>query len=522
MISGSNKGLALGPALLLVALAAACGEPQPPTLFVNLFPIGEDDPFAALEQIEAATEPGGRVFALDGDAPREAFNSLPSAVPCRLALRGLAGGKLRAWGFSPPLRLDGGARKTTVYFSRQDLAVAHAGPDLVDPSQGLAPLGLPHSITAAGLRIAAAHNASHLYLEIEVSDAQLVANDPWDSGDRVLIALDGRSPAQDADSARDDLVLLFGAAKYVEIWNPQAAPPPAPQIVRDFEPLADGSGYRVYTAIPLSLLAPDRENDGPGPSRTMGLGLELHDDDGDGPPRLLRWPAGWQPVAGGEHPYALQPPADGSGTLALKTRVLDARRLTGAGVDFEPGLGAVLRASGAVDLLRAPASEHDAVRIFALWDAQGLLLAAESDDAVACSQQRAPGDREGLLRDDAIEIAVAPAAGEVYRTLINLTGSSASDRNGASAWEPEIYFRFDLDGPLPENDCRRIHGWTFKARIRWSDLGYVGQPPAAGTRLAFDLAVHDNDRGAHTSSAFSPMGPSIDPERMGELRLFTY
>jgi hypothetical protein len=511
------------PALAgLGLLAAACAAEPPATLFVNLFPIGERDPFAELERIEATAEPGGHVFALAGSAARDTFGSLPAGGPCRLALRGLAAGRLRSWGFSPPLLLGGGARKTTVFFSRDDLAVAHAGPELVAPDQGLAPLGLPRSIIADGLRVEAAHNASHLYLEIAVADEVLVANETWDSGDRVVVALDGRSQTDPQQAARDDLVLVFGSAKYVEIWNPHAAPPPAPQIVRDFEPAPAGDGYRVYTAIPLTHLLPAPENDGPGPSRTIGLGLELHDDDGTGAPRVVRWPPDWQPVAGGAHDYALAPPDDGSGGLALKTRVLDARRVADNAVDFEPGLGAALRGSGAVDLARAPLAGEDGVRLFAAWDSQGLLLAAASDDAVACAQQRQPGDRTGLLRDDAVEIAVAPAPDRVYRTLINLTGASASDRDGGADWQPEIYFRFDVDGPLPEDDCRRIHGWTFKARLRWSDLGYVGQPPAEGTRLAFDVAVHDNDRGAHSSRAFSPMGPAIDPERMAELRLFAY
>jgi hypothetical protein len=59
-------------------------------------------------------------------------------------------------------------------------------------------------------------------------------------------------------------------------------------------------------------------------------------------------------------------------------------------------------------------------------------------------------------------------------------------------------------------------------RIPWTDLGYLAAPPDAGEVLAFDLAVYDNDRGARSQTAFSPMGPTEDLQALAELRLFRY
>jgi cellulose/xylan binding protein with CBM9 domain len=207
--------------------------------------------------------------------------------------------------------------------------------------------------------------------------------------------------------------------------------------------------------------------------------------------------------------------------LALKTRIVDACKIERGKLSFDAGITDFID-SGAVPLTRVPSPAEDNVQIYALWDSDALMIAIASDDQTHCTQDRANNAREEILRDDAVELVVAVDKDHVYRALFNLTGSTAYDRIGPDDWNPnEIYFRFDLDGPLPSNDCQEGQGYTFKVRIPWTDLGYLETPVVEKT-FAFDLVLYDNDRGARSISAFSPMGPSEDLQALGELRLFEY
>lgn len=503
------------PSLLIavfawIAGAAGCGANSEQNLFLNLFEVGED-PFLGVERIEATLDGTGSLYTLDPAGNRSDFGPIPGGEPCRIELRGTGAEPERiSWGFSPPLRLDGGTHKTTVFFSRDDTAVAHAGPSLVDPDEGLAAAGLPLSLRTASVAATVAWNAHYLIVDMTVEDDQVVANspeDPW-SGDLVFVVLDSLGDSSGTANGPDDFVIALGEEAWVPVWAAQQS-----AVMHRFT-ACDG-GYRAFVGLPIA----DQLVDGPEPGLAMQLGIEIQDRDGTGGVQTLRWPQDWTGAAtpGDAHSYTLE----GAGRLALKTRVLDAREVGRNAIGFDPGIDDFL-GSGAVRLNHSPAANEDDLRVYAAWNNQGLYLALASDDAVLCTQQRDDGDREAILRDDAVELVVVNDHGG-HRALFNLTGSIAYDRPGGEAWPAgEIYFRFDLGGDVPADDCREGTGYTFKVVLPWAELGYEAQPPDLEETFGFDLVVYDNDRGAHVVTPFSPMGPTEEERALGELRLFAY
>ena len=317
------------------------------------------------------------------------------------------------------------------------------------------------------------------------------------------------------------MVLAFGAANFVRHWYlPPSQDPPYP-LLYNFNDRP--GGYRIFAAIPLNSLTDDKT---PGPSWPMKLGVFIIDVDaaGQDPVQQLAWPPGFDPRQGPQDPEPTFCPA-GSGDLILKPRLLDARKVSADSVELSRGIGDFLPA-GAVPLAQHRAAGEDLVRVYALWDSSALMLALESADEVFCARQAADGDRASLVEFDAVEVTVVRkpySTPEAHRAVFSPAGGTAFDRLGAGAWDPgEIYFRFDLDGPRPSDDCREGNGYTFWVRIPWRELGYLAEPPDRGELLGFDLAVYDNDRGARSQIGFSPMGPTEDPEALAELRLFEY
>ena len=510
MIRTLHRPLLLLAALAWIAGPLGCGSNDEQNLFVNLFEVGED-PFEGIERIEASLDGTGPVHQLDTAGNRSDFGPIPAGGPCRIELRGTGSEPGRvSWGFSPPLRLDGGTHKSTIFFSRDDTAVAHAGPALVDPDEGLASAGLPLSLRTGTITATVAWNRHYLVIDMTVEDDQVVANssdDPW-SGDLVFVVLDSRGDTSGAANGPDDFVIALGKEAWVPVWASQQS-----AVLHRFTS-CDG-GYRAFVGLPIA----DQLADGPAPGLAMQLGIEIQDRDGSGGVQTLRWPPDWTGTAtpGDARSYTF----DGAGRLALKTRVLDAREVGRNAVGFGPGIDDFL-GSGAVRLNHSPAANEDDLRVYAAWNNQGLYLALASDDAVLCTQQRSDGDREAILRDDAVELVVINDHGG-HRALFNLTGSTAYDRPGGAAWPAgEIYFRFDLGGTTPDDDCREATGYTFKVLLPWADLGHEAQPPDLGDTFGFDLIVYDNDRGARVVTPFSPMGPTEENRSLGELRLFAY
>ncbi|MBW1807368.1 MAG: hypothetical protein JRJ19_10555 [Deltaproteobacteria bacterium] len=495
----------------------ACSSGGGQTFYLNLFAevIPDEDPFAEVNQLQVNLQDGSRSWNLYEFESQAEFGPIGSNSDYRIEVSGIDNNQAaQAWGFSPPLHFGQGTLKTTLFFTSNSSAVAHAGPTLIDPQDGLSAIGTPISLKleGEGSQIATAtvaYNSHHMYFEIEVQDDKLVPNSPdkW-SGDLVVLVIDGNGDSQPEAREFDDLAVVFGSEQFVEIW------PSGSGVVPNF--VVSDTGYTIFATIPIDNLT---NNDGPGPNRLMGLGIELRDDDGNGQATVIRWPPDWEPNPDGF-------PADsyfayGTGALALKTRIIDACKVERDKVSFDAGIDDFID-SGAVPLTRVLSPAEDNVQIYALWDSEALTIAISSDDQTYCTQNRANNDREEILRDDAVELVVAVDKDHVYRALFNLTGSTAYDRIGSDDWNPnEIYFRFDLDGPLPSNDCQEGQGYTFKVRIPWNELGYLETPVVEKT-FAFDLVLYDNDRGARSISAFSPMGPSEDLQALGELRLFEY
>ncbi|MBN2497033.1 MAG: hypothetical protein JXR96_20745 [Deltaproteobacteria bacterium] len=507
--------LSLLPGLLLAA-ALGCTDAAEQRLFVNIFPVeadeipgGADDPLADLDHLRARGEDGA-VWPMTEDQDQSRFGPIGASEPFRLRLEGLdAGGQMVSWGCSPRLALERDQHKTSLFFSRTDLLVAHAGPALVDPEDGLEPIGAPWSLQRDGVCLGIVHNDHHIYFELRVADERIVDNEPTSSdGDRVVLGLDLLGDNEDASHGVDDLVLSLGPTRFAAVWNPLQL-----NVVHDFRPDPESGCYTVFAAVPLMVL----EDNSPGPKKRWKLGLEIVDDDGQGAPSAWHWPSSWEP---GGSDYSLL----GAGTVVHKTRLLDARRVERDAVVFDGGMDPFID-SGAVALERSARLDADRVWLYALWDSEALMLAVESEDALLCAQERADGDFDSISRDDAVELALVPREEEPgFHSLFDLGGAVAYERLDGGAWTPAgIYFRFDLDGPYPENDCRQGAGYRFQLRIPWSDLGYEAAPPAEGDLLAFDLSVLDTDRGAaRTRRSFSPAGPALEPQHMAELRLFDY
>ncbi len=515
---------------VLFSVAAGCGEEGYQDLFLNLDPVtvGQTDPLAGVSRLEAALEDGNGRWELGPLDPSADFGPLRRCEGCRIEVSGRSSGSRLSWGFSPPLYLGGGAVKTTLRFTPDTAAVAHAGPPLVDPDGGLAPEGVPLSFTLEGARGSVAYNRNYLYVDVRVDDDVVIPNDEnWYRGDLVVLAVDGMADSTAPGSRDDDdVVLAFGAASFARHWylQPTQDPPNPFPLLYDFNERPEG--YDVFAAVPINSLT---ENETPGPGGLMKLGVFIIDVDASGqePGATRAWPPGFDPRQGPQDPEPTYCPS-GSGDLILKPRLLDARKVPAGAVSLGEGIGAFLP-SGAAPLSQSPAACEDDVRVYALWDSNALMLALESTDEVFCTRQLSGGDREGLIEFDAVEVTLVPnpytrdPEPVAYRGVFGPAGATAFDRPGAGAWEPgEVYFRFDLDGPRPSDDCREGRGYTFWVRIPWTDLGYLAAPPATGDVLGFDLAVYDNDRGARSQAAFSPMGPTEDLEALAELRLFEY
>ncbi|HUU03723.1 MAG TPA: hypothetical protein VM425_19975 [Myxococcota bacterium] len=504
---------------MLLCLVAACGHNENPIFHLNLFTqaIPGEDPLDGVSKIDIALDDGSHSWTIDGQASVDSFGPLNDGQAHRLRLEGTAAdGQRLSWGFGSPLRLNGGARKATVFFTGDHSAVAYAVPTLIDPLTGLQPTGIPVSLKVGPATVYIGYNLHHLYVEMQVADERVVPNDgDWWDGDLAVVVLDGNGDSQEQERGFDDIAIAAGAARFVEIWKPQSAAGP---IIHNFRPT--DSGYDVFIAIPLASLS---DNFSPGPDRVMAVGIEIQDDDGVQPVTDC-WPADWQPNPAGEPPRSYF--AYGAGALALKTRLLDAGLVGLNEVGFEKGIDDFLD-SGAVALHRVPQAGEDGCDLYAVRDGSALLLALSTDDEFFCAQDRSDGQRPEILEDDAIEVLIgvsaSPGVVTTYRALFSLSGATAFDRLDGQPWSPhEIYFRIDLNGPSPQNDCQHGAGYTFKVRIPWNELGFLDKPPAPEALFAFDLVVYDNDRGARSVAAFSPLGPTEETQALGELRMFDY
>jgi len=505
-------------------LLTGCGEEGYRTLYLNLCPVEIDgkDPFDEVDRLEAALDDGARRWDIGPLNSAGDFGPLQSCAGCRIEVSGFDSGSRLSWGFSPALDLASGAVQTTLHFTPDTAAVAHAGPPMVDPDEGLVPAGGPVSFTFENARGSVAYNRNYLYVDLQVEDDVVIKNDTtWYRGDLVILALDGMTDsALPASRDDNDVVLAFGASSFVRHWYlPPSQESPYP-LLYQFDECT--GGYRVFAAIPLNSLSNDAT---PGPSWPMKLGVFIIDVDATGqdPVQFLAWPPGYDPRQGPQDPEPTYCPY-GSGDLILKPRLLDARRVETGSLSLSAGVDD-FRSAGAVPLARRSSPGEDHVRVYALWDSDALMLALESSDEVFCA--RAPGgDRASLVEFDAVEVTLVRSpydTPEAYRAVFSPAGGTAFDRPGTGAWDPgDIYFNFELAGPRPSDDCREGGGYTFWVRIPWRELGYLAQPPDREELLGFDLAVYDNDRGARSQSAFSPMGPSDDPQALAELRLFEY
>jgi hypothetical protein len=506
-------------------MATSCGEDGYQTLYLNLCPVEVEgqDPFEGVNRLEAALQDGTRRWEIGPLNSAGDFGPLKNCAGCRIEVGGFDSGARLSWGFSPALDLASGVVQTTLHFTPDTAAVAHAGPPMVDPDEGLVPAGGPASFTFEKVRGSVAYNRNYLYVDLQVEDDVVVPNESaWYRGDLVILALDGMADT-DQPAGRDDndVVLAFGASSFVRHWYlfpSQESPYP---LLYHFNQRP--GGYRVFAAIPLNAMTNDVT---PGPAWPMKLGVFIIDVDaaGQDPVQFLAWPPGYDPRQGPQDPEPTYCPY-GSGDLVLKPRLLDARRVETGSLGISAGMDD-FRPAGAVPLARRRSPGDDDVRIYALWDGEALMLALESADEVFCA--RAPGgDRDSLVEFDAVEVTLVRAPytpdEQAYRAIFSPAGGTAFDCPGGGAWDPgDIYFSFDLFGPRPSDDCREGGGYAFWARIPWRELGYLAQPPDPGEILGFDLAVYDNDRGARSQTGFSPMGPTDDPQALAELRLFEY
>jgi hypothetical protein len=502
----------LGLLALSAALGTGCAGGEAEELFVNLATVGDGalDGWTELAlDLVAPDGTAGPALRSPGDGSRTRLGPIHPSGPFRLEVLGLSeDGVPQAWAFSPELREGAGPLLASLYLSRVEAAVAHAGPALVDPAAGLEPEGLPRSLRLGPAEVSLAFNQHYLFLDARLGvEGGTSGADLW-TGDALVVALDGQADSLAGERGTDDLVLAMGPERFQALWNPLSL-----EVLRDFTELDDG--VRYFAALPIDQLA---ANDGPGPSRRMRLGLELRQADGQGGLVITRWPDAW---AGGP---GYDPALAGEGFL--KTRLLDARAVPRDSVAFaeEP---AVYLDSGAVPLALRPTPGREAVELHALWDTAALGLAVHSQDETFCAQQRSEGDRQAIQRDDAVELILVRQTGDgellARRAVFDLSGSTAYDALAGEAWQPVgVDFRYELSGSRPEDDCREGHGWTFLVRIPWTELGFTEAPPETGEVFAFDLVVYDNDRGARTLQAFSPLGPSEDPQTLGELRLFEY
>jgi hypothetical protein len=510
--------------MLFLVFFAGCGETGYQTLYLNLYPIGigETDPFAGVSRLEAALDDGTGKWKIGPPSSSEDFGPLRRCDGCRIEVTGYSAGARLSWGFSPALNLLSKVVKTSLFFTPDTAAVAHAGPPLVDPNEGLIPAGVPESFIFENARGSVAYNRRYLYVDLRVLDDVVIQNDDnWYSGDLVVLAIDGMGDSAEAGRGIDDVVVAFGAAQFAEQWHPQNSPHINYPLLHSFNQRL--GGYDVFAAVPIDSLT-DGESPGPGWKMKLGIYIQDVDQPGEDPVSTPTWPPGWNPL---QNPQATPPEhyPFGSGDLVLKPRLLDARRVTAGTVGLLEGIDDFL-SSGAVPLAQHRAACEDNVMVYALWDSSALMLAIESADRVFCARQLMDGDRANLVEFDAVEVTVVRdpyTDPQAYRAVFSPAGGTSFDRMGAGAWDPgEIYFRFDLDGPRPSNDCREGNGYTFWVRIPWRELGYLVEPPDTGELFGFDLAVYDNDRGARSQAAFSPMGPTEDPEALGELRLFEY
>ena len=502
--------------MFIVTLSTGCGEDGYRTLYLNLFPIdiGGQDPFDGVNRLEAALEDGSTRWEIGPLNSAGDFGPLKSCDGCRIEVAGFAAGSRISWGFSPALNLASGVVQTTLHFTPDTAAVAHAGPPMVDPDEGLVPAGSPASFTFENVRGTVAYNRHYLYVDLRVLDDMVIENaDSWYSGDLAVLAVDGQGDSAEGSRGIDDVVVAFGLAQFAEQWHPQKSQATDYPLLHNFT--AHPGSYDVFAAIPIDSLTVDES---PGPGSQMKLGVFIQDVDQPGTSgQTSAWPPDWDPL---QNPGAVPPEhyPHGAGDLVLKPRLLDARRVETGSLGLPAGIGD-FRSAGAVPL-------EDDTRIYALWDSDALMLAIESQDEVFCA--RPPGgDRDSLVEFDAVEVTLVrdPYTPEkqAYRAIFSPAGGTAYDRPGAGAWDPgEIYFRFDLNGPRPSDDCREGNGYTFWVHIPWRELGYLAQPPDLGDVLGFDLAVYDNDRGARSQVGFSPMGPTDDLQALAELRLFDY
>ncbi|HSA23079.1 MAG TPA: hypothetical protein P5076_16600, partial [Myxococcota bacterium] len=447
---------------LSAAWLAGCASQAADELFVNLVPVGEGamdgwtELSLGLVTPDGAVEPGLRA---PGGGGSTRLGPIHPAGPFRLELLGLtAQGQPRAWAFSPELREGEGPLLASLFLTRVEAAVVHAGPALADPAAGLEPEGLPWSLRLGPAEVSLAANRRHLFLDVRLRGAGATHGEDLWTGDALVVALDGLADSLEDERGADDLVLALGPERYQELWNPLGV-----SVLHDFTALEDGARY--FAAVPIDQL---EANDGPGPNRRMRLGLELRQVDGQGALALTRWPGAW---AGGP---AYDPAL--AGEVFRKTRLLDARAVPRDSAAFAEEPGAYL-SSGAAPLALRPAPGQEAVEVRALWDPTALGLAVSSRDETFCAQQRGEGDRQAIQRDDAVELTLirASAGGERVsrRALFDLSGSTAFDALGGGAWQPVgVDFRFELSGQRPEDDCREGQGWTFLARIPWTELDY--------------------------------------------------
>ena len=509
--------------LFILIFFSACGEESYRTLYLNLCPveIAGQDPFDGVNRLEAALDDGTRLWEIGPLNSSGDFGPLKRCDDCRIEVTGFASGSRLSWGFSPALNLASGVVQTTLFFTPDTAAVAHAGPPMVDPDEGLVPAGSPASFTFENVRGSVAYNRHYLYVDLRVEDDVVIENaDTWYSGDLVVLAVDGKGDTAHGSRGIDDVVVAFGSAQFAEQWHPQKSQATDYPLLHNFT--RHPGSYDVFAAIPIDSLTDD-ESPGPGTEMKLGVFIQDVDQTGEAPGETSAWPPDWDPLQNpGAEPPEFYP--HGSGDLVLKPRLLDARRAAGGPVELSAGIGDFRPAGSAPLALRRVAGE-DHVRIFALWDSEALMLAIESQDKVFCA--RPPGgDRASLVEFDAVEVTLVRDpynTPEAYRAVFSPAGGTAYDRPGAGAWDPgEIYFRFDLNGPRPSDDCREGNGYTFWVHIPWRELGYLAQPPDLGEILGFDLAVYDNDRGARSQTGFSPMGPTDDLLALGEIRLFDY
>jgi hypothetical protein len=503
---------------IVTSIFSACDNPDNQNLFINLYPITIDDadPLAEINQMNTTVVDGHSSYTVSDFDFQKEIGLLDLDNPFRLELIGIgADNQILSWGFSPTLNLGNQNQKTTIFFSRHDVAVAYAGPSLIDPQEGLAVTNVPVGIKGENFDVTMVYNNNYFYLDIHIRDDELIDNSPDSyAGDLVIIAVDGQddnsSPFTTYDS--NDFVAIFGSKQTTEIWNPNGLAYP---VIRSFR--KDNRGYNMFVAIPVRSLDSLQDNNDQKEGR-LGLGVAVIDVDSSGVPVITNWPDDWKPTSA-EDPSSYYPV--GLGVIEKKNRVLDARQVSRNTVDFDQDISEFIRA-GSIPLSYTQSAGEDEIELFALWDSDGIKIAVSSNDGVFCGFDRNDGDRQQIIKDDAIEISISHQDGAICRALQNISGSTSYDRSDQDPWQPEIYFRFDFDGPPPDNDCQIGDGYTYQASILWKDLGFTAQPPNLNDTFSFDIAVYDNDRGARTAKTFSPLNPTEDQKNLAELRLFKY